>query len=237
MKSMLEAMETQANEMALQHGEMEKQAGYMKDQTETLRDSVKAAQASADAAMAQIDMVKNKERGRLRIEFGRVDLVNDPHPDNGYEVPFNLILDGATQVFIRENSCTVAIRESDEVPANDPWWRGMGLPTTITPEDRTFKGSMTILTEDKPWGEPPFGPDVARVSLVREEKLHVFVRAIIQYDDIFGGTWEVRSNNRWAYNHAFGGLGEVDLSRGFWVSIGDNGEYQPEYYKRPPNPN
>jgi hypothetical protein len=96
---------------------------------------------------------------------------------------------------------------------------------------------MTILTEDKPWGEPPFGPDVARVSLVREEKLHVFVRAIIQYDDIFGGTWEVRSNNRWAYNHAFGGLGEVDLSRGFWVSIGDNGEYQPEYYKRPPNPN
>jgi hypothetical protein len=214
---------------------MQVQAGHMERQTKIQRDSVAVAQRSADAAIDQIEMVKNKERGRLRIEFGHVDLVNDPDPDNGYEVPFKLILDGATQVYIRENSCAAAIRETDEVPADDPWWRGMGLPTTITPEDRTFKGSMTILTEEKPWGEPPFGPDEARVSLVREEKLHVFVRAFVRYDDIFGGVWEIRFNNKWAYNHDFFTFDKADLSGGLWVSIGDNGEYKAQKQSNNPN--
>jgi hypothetical protein len=226
-----QAIERQANIM--DKGAKDAQESGAKA-TEIALETAQAAQNSADASMAQIQMMKDKERGRLRIEFGKVDMVNDPHPVNGYEVPFTLILDGATQVYIRENSCAAAIRETDEVPADDPWWRGMGLPTTITPGDRTFKESMTILTEEKPWGEPPFGPDEARASLVREEKLHVFVRAFVRYEDIFGGRWEARFNKKWVFNHDFFTFDKVDLSDGFWASIGDNGEYKVE---QPQNPN
>jgi hypothetical protein len=200
------------------------QAGHMERQTKALEDSVAAAQKSADAAKAQIQMMKSKERGRLRIEFGHIDLVNDPDPDNGYEVPFTLILDGATQVYITENSCFAAIRETEEVPADAQWWRGVGLPTTITPEQRIVKGTATILTSEKPWAEPLFDLDEARVSLVREEKLHVFVRAVIAYEDLFGGKWEARFNKKWEYYWTFG-TNTIDLSNGYWTSIGDNGEY------------
>jgi hypothetical protein len=213
---------------------METQAGYMRDQTETLKDSVKAAQASADAASAQIQLMKNKERGRLRIEFDKPDLVHGPDPDNGYELPFRLILDGTTQVYITESSCFIGIHVSGD-PVGDPWWNWLGVPKTITPEDRIYKGTATILTDEKPWGEPITGVDEARVALVREDKLHVFARGFVLYEDIFDGIWGVRFNLKWQYSTKFPSFDEVDLSSGWWASIGDNGEYKAE--KQRPNPN
>ncbi|MGB8260410.1 MAG: hypothetical protein WCE75_08665 [Terracidiphilus sp.] len=212
---------------------MKTQAGHMENQTKILGDSVASAQTSADAAKAQIQLVKDKERGRLRIEFGHVDLAGDPDPDAGYALPFRLILDGTSQVYITAHTCFAAIRESEDVPADPQWWRGMGLPATLTPEERSAKGTMTILTNEKPWGEPDFdAPDDRRVSLVREDTLHIFVRALIAYEDLFGGRWELRFNRKWRY---YGDLatGGYDLSAGFWESIGDNGEYQSEFEKRP----
>ena len=204
---------------------MGKQAGYMQDQTKVLGDSVAAAQASADAANSQIQMVKNKERGRLRIEFGNPDLANDPDPENGYELPFRLILDGTTQVFIREHFCFAGIHHSGD-PVGEPWWGPMGIPATLTPEDRIFKGSLTLITGEIPWGEPFVGVDEGRVSLVREENLHIFVRASIFYADIFGDEWELRFNRKWIYFWEPPPSTTIDLSAGRWESIGDNDEYE-----------
>jgi hypothetical protein len=206
---------------------MKTQAGYMKDQTKILRGSVAVAQTSADAAMAQIRLMKNKERGRLRIEFDKPDLVHGPDPDNGYELPFRLILDGTTQVYIAKSSCFIGIHDSGD-PVGEPWWNSMGVPETITPENRIYKGTATILTGEKPWGEPITGVDEARVALVREDKLHVFARGYILYEDIFDGSWEVRFNHRWQYGPNFYTFDGIDLSGGWWVSIGDNGEYRIE---------
>jgi hypothetical protein len=178
-------------------------------------------------------MVKNRERGRLRIEFGKPDLVNDPDPENGYELPFSVTLDGATQVYITESSCFVGIDKSGD-PVGEPWWNSMALPKTITPEDRIYKGSVTILTNEKPWGEPFTGTDETRVALVREEKLHVFARGVITYGDLFGNEWELRFNGKWKYYWEFPPT-SIDLTAGYWESIGDNGEYKAEKQHHDPN--
>jgi hypothetical protein len=208
----------------------------MKDQTKILRDSVWVSQTSADAAMAQIQMVKNKERGRLRIDFGQPDLVGIPHPENGYEVPFTLTLDGASHVYITADYCFAAVRETRKVPADSQWWRSMGLPTTITLQQQPIKGSVTILTNEKPWAEPFMqDPDQQRVALVRVDKLHIFIRAKIAYEDIFRDEWELRFNRQWHYfgdHTTFDGL---DLSRGQWTNIGDDGIYKIER-EDPPDP-
>jgi hypothetical protein len=95
---------------------------------------------------------------------------------------------------------------------------------------------MTILTQESPWAEPFMDdPDPKRVALVREDQLHIFVRARIAYEDIFGGKWEVRVNRKLQYywNPL---TNAIDLSFGCWNSVGDNGEYQSEY-EQLPNPN
>lgn len=229
----LKAIKKQANIMEKQATDAQESGAKA---TEIALATAQAAQTSADAAAAQIQMMKDKERGRLRIEFGQVDLVGDPDPNNGYEVPYTLILDGATQVYITSASCATAIRDTEEIPAGDPWWRGIVIPDTMTPEQRTAKGSMTILTQESPWAEPFMDdPDPKRVALVREDQLHIFVRARIAYEDIFGGKWEVRVNRKLQYywNPL---TNAIDLSFGCWNSVGDNGEYQSEY-EQLPNPN
>lgn len=208
---------------------MEKQAGYMKDQTKILRGSVAVAQTSADAAMAQIQLMKNRERGRLRIEFGPPDLVSYPDPDNGYELPFTITLDGASHVYVTADSCFAAVRDSRKVPAKSDWWRGMGVSGTITPEDRIFKGTVTILTNEEPWAEPfTQDPDQQRVALVQADKLHIFVRVKIAYEDIFGDEWELRFNRQWHYSRDLRTFDGFDLSNGQWLNIGDDGVYRIE---------
>lgn len=209
------------------------QAGQMEAQTAILRESVAAAQKAANAANAQIQLIKDKERGRLRIEFGKPDLVNDPDPDKGYELPFSVTLDGATQVYITESSCFVGIHKSGD-PVGEPWWNSMALPKTITPEDRIYKGYVTILTNETPWGEPFTGTDETRIALVREEKLHIFTRGVITYGDLFGNEWELRFNSRWNYCWEFPPT-SIDLTSGYWESIGDNGEYKAESERPKPN--
>jgi hypothetical protein len=235
METQTEHIRRQADMAERQARLISTQARQMEEQTEILRDSVAAARASADAANSQIQMVKSKERGRLRIEFENPDLANDPDPENGYELTFKLILDGTTQVFIREHSCFVGIHDSGD-PLGEPWWCPMGIPATLTPEDRIFKGSMTILTGEIPWGEPFTGVDEARVSLVREEKLHIFARASIFYVDIFGDEWELRLNRKWIYFWEPPPSIAIDLKAGRWDSIGDNDEYEAKR-NQPPKPN
>ncbi len=94
---------------------------------------------------------------------------------------------------------------------------------------------MLLLTHEVPYVEPFIDPDMVRDALTREDKLHIFARAFIKYEDLFGGIWEARFNKMWRYNSNFSTDNSIDLSHGFWTSVGDNGEYKAE--KQPQNPN
>ena len=212
---------------------MRTQARHMESQTRILETSVAVAQKSADAAIAQIQFSKDKERGQLRIKFDDPDLVTQPDPIEGYVLPFTVILDGATRVNIIENLCVVAIHETGEFAEGSQWWVNMGLPKTITTEERTFKGTMTILTGKVPWGEPFIPQDESRVQLVRDEKLRMFVRVVISYQDLFGGKWQLRFNSKWKY--CWDIYNNVVDSSGYWESVGDNGEYPRSNENQNPN--
>jgi hypothetical protein len=215
---------------------IKKQADIMEAQAKDAREAgaeatkialatAQAAQTSADVAMAQIRLIKDKERGRLRIEFDQLDVSFNPEP-GGYKVTFKVFLDGTTQAYIVETHCIAEIYH----PASTNYDIGgvMGLPQVITPAERVIEGAVSLFTDSCSCPPEFSDPNEERVQSVREGKLHVFLKGFIRYADLFGGMWEVRFNQKWQYNHDFATFDGVDLSGGTWLSIGDNGEYPAE---------
>jgi hypothetical protein len=99
-----------------------RQANLMEEQTSILRGSVEAAQKSADAAKISaeaakenVELIVNKERGRIFIELDKFD-INDA-PLNTQTVTFNVIYHGETVSFHESSSELFVLTTSQEPPS------------------------------------------------------------------------------------------------------------------------
>jgi hypothetical protein len=179
-----------------------RQADLMELQTTILKDSVVAAQRSADIAHAQAQMIKDKERARLRIDFDDLDLTPSSEPGvylGAYLVRYRLILDGSTQAYLHGGDCFAGIRvDGGKIKTRDErtYWIDMMAPDVITPERRVIEGFIPLLEED--FYSTIEDPD-ERIMSIREGKQHVYCEGWIVYQDVFGGQWEFGFQKKWAY--------------------------------------
>jgi hypothetical protein len=171
-----------------------------------------AAKGSADAANTQIQMVKDKERARLRVELDGFDMT----PVEGrVTLMYRVILDGTTQAYVRGFECmaTIAVTDSDSHQTTQSWTHTMyvPLPAVITPDNRTVHREQSVFATD-------FSQDsaVANVALIRQGKLDIYCRGWILYADIFDGIWRYEFSRRWTYNTLIGQLG----GQGRWMDYG-----------------
>jgi hypothetical protein len=176
LRSQVSEMKRQANLMETQAGHMSKQADLMaqqlaemksgseiaKDNAEAARVTAKAsavaamaAEKSADAALAQIQMMKDKERAQLRIEFGEPQLTFDEEK-GGYPVPYRITLDGATRAYIPQNAAIAYVGRTARTKRNSSW--GLSIPQNFTPHLSPFEGYILLRKEDG-WPEIDVGPD------------------------------------------------------------------------------
>jgi hypothetical protein len=203
-----------------------RQSALMETQAEILDKSVLAAQRSAEAANAQIQVVKDKERARVRIVFDDFDL--SPSSESGpyrgaFLIRYRLILDGSTQAYIQSGECFAGIRVSEEklkTRVERLCWLGMMIPDMITTEMREVKGFVALHEEGY---VSTIDDSHERIRSVREGKSHVYCEGRVEYRDVFGGLWEIGLQKRWSYFLA--ALEPSDRLRGRWqsyVGIGSN---------------
>jgi hypothetical protein len=176
MESTLDAIETQANEMALQHWEMEKQVEIMRDQTATLKDSVKASQTSADAAMSQIQLIKDKERSRLVLILQPLNEIGEILGD----IEMQIGNFGATHAFDVRYGIWCELRESEKEPF-DPY-----------PDD--VVGAIGIVRAN---ADPERISEYVHISIGNEikagaRKLFVHLSGKVEYEDVFGDSHFIR---------------------------------------------
>jgi len=191
-------------------------------QTKTLGKSVVAAQRAADAASAQIEMVKSKERARLRIELRELVLQKTAET-TGYSVDYEIVLDGNTQAYILEDACFAGIWPTHGKSKERMWWRAMEIPRVITPAT-TPVSSFTLVHAD---GLPPqIETDESLFQLVREGKRQIYCEGTIRYRNTYGDVWRLNFQRIWRYYPMPEGY---DLSGGRWEWCGNpkaNGEYK-----------
>ncbi|MGO9316545.1 MAG: hypothetical protein ACLPXT_03415 [Terracidiphilus sp.] len=217
----LRAVKRQADEML-------DQAKQMGKQTKILEDSVAAAKVSAEAASKQIQMIEDKERARIRVEFDDLDLT--PNLEKGpyfdaYLVRYKLVLDGLTQAYVVDAHCFAGIWVEGEKPQTQDerlYWTGMMIPEVITPAIGVVK-SFTAIQEEGFSATIDAGDE--RIRLVREGKFHVYCEGSIIYKDVFDGVWETKFQRKW--NYFIAASEAADRNRGRWQRCGGtnaNGE-------------
>lgn len=203
----------------------------LKEQTDNALISAKAATISAIAAdesakasLAQIRMMKEKERGRLRLDFEDLDLTRTPLI-NTVIVSFKICLDGSTQAYVLDSECFAGVFARDEIPGQRVWSPPMTIPPVVTPamgQVNSFtlvhKGINVLATG---LGEPT-------IRSIQDSASRICCEGYIRYRDVFGETWRFNFKKRWEYfseplpeNEAWQG--------GQWKNYGepeDNGEYE-----------
>lgn len=107
------------------------------DQTGLLRDSTEAARRSAIAAIQNLTAFKDKERARVRIEPGGV---NVHPPEKKYatnNVQYKVFCYGTTPAFVEDSQVTAKITESLELSTNAEHMQPMNLSPVLAP---TYEG-------------------------------------------------------------------------------------------------
>src|ERR1039458_4222098 len=146
----------------------------MGKQTEILEKSVAAAQTSADAANANIELVVNKERGRIFVEVDDLDFAETRLLT--HQVTYRVVFHSPTVSFIENTAANVDVTDSAE-------------PDEI----RFFPLSITIRKVI-----PPAFPtqdcralffrmlDQFEIDQVNHQKSFVHFRGFIKYRDFMG---------------------------------------------------
>jgi hypothetical protein len=169
-----------------------------------------AAQKSADAAAAQIEIVKNKDRAQLRIEFAEPDFTFNEEL-GGYPIRYQIILDGPTRIYILQDAILAYMgRTAREKKAA---WAETGIPRTLTPEMSPFEGHI-LVHENIDCPEVDTNPGI--LDLVHQN-FTVFVDGDIYYEDVFRDKWVFDVDHVWVPNSRYSGEGATG---GRWQPFG-----------------
>ncbi len=137
----------QASEMRHQRIIMRRTLNTMRLQTKTLSDSVAVAKKSADAAKENVDLLINKERGRMFVEVLPFDIKKVEVMTQVVE--FKVIYHGATVSFHESSTADFMLTDSAEPPAfKAPSWlktKAMfNIPSVIPANSDTFNCSTRL---------------------------------------------------------------------------------------------
>jgi len=203
---------------------IKRQATLMERQTTILKDSVVAAKASAKAANDQIEMMKSKERAKLRFELDAFD----PESSKaviGHHIKGTISVFGSTEALIEKTVFFAGIHSEGEgeiaiLPA--PMAE---VPNVIRSGSNPLK-TWTILFRTNPMNL--WVPTVDEgIDDVLSGKSLMFCKGYIRYADVFNGKWEFRFNRRYKVYL----LPDGQCAGGYWEDCGepeDNGEYHVE---------
>lgn len=187
---------------------MKTQAGHMKDQTKILGESVAAAQTSADAAKSQIQMVKDKERAQLRIEFEKPNIMHS-NLGKSLSIRYTVTLDGSTRATILQ--AMIAARMSP--PEEDrQCFAEMDIPRIILPGHTTISGYVQVSEDDV--SHPPIRNEQVIESFKNSEAF-IIVEGEIRYQDVFRDAWVSPFILRWESDALYGG----HFSTGSWTPV------------------
>lgn len=203
-----------------------RQADLMNRQNVVALAAAKAAQENAKTAADQIRMMKDKERGRLRLDFEDLDLTRTPSI-NTVIVSFRICLDGSTQAYVLDAECFAGVFAKDEVPSQRVWSPPMAIPPVVTPAMGPVNSFTLVHHGVNLW---TLGLSEPTILSVQDSESRVCCEGHIRYRDVFGGTWRFNFKRRWEYfceplpeDEAWQG--------GQWEKYGgpeDNGEYEIE---------
>jgi len=189
--------------------------------TEATRKAADAALDSAKAANAQIQMMKDKERARLRLELRPFDPKDGASV--GYLVRGDVFITGSTQANVESTYLIASICRGK---INDEVYRApMSIPRVmeaniipievVTP---LLRGAALVHRES----------DDIRDVLRNESDVYCF--GCIRYGDLFGQMWEYRISKKFVFRSYGIPLADgSDLASGWWADHGAkdaNGEHR-----------
>jgi hypothetical protein len=160
------------------------QVELMKSQNALLRDSVAAAESSAKAASDTVEMIIQRERARLHIDIGSLNLASDIL---GSAVCLTVHLYGTTEAMITASQARIQVSESTEFPGMAFGFPMPGLPSVISPATAPvqIEGiSLYAFSEEE-------------IRLVKAREAFVHFGGLIEYRDAFGRLRTTSCKRRW----------------------------------------
>jgi hypothetical protein len=164
--------------------------GFIAWQAWETRKAARGAQGAAEASLAQIELMKIKERARLRIEFFPPDFLFKREMD-GYEVRFTVFNDGPTRAYILDDSLVAYIAAK---PRKTSGWLGLQIPRDFLPEHSPLESQIAIVTEKSVFDNET---DSAKISAAKANGLILHVNGRIWYRDIFEEEWMLEIDRYW----------------------------------------
>jgi hypothetical protein len=208
----LQKIENQVAEMKNQRVIMDGQLTAMKDQlsamneqTNQMEASVSAAQASAKTSNDNLELIINKERGRLSFELPDIAWEGTPIPPFSTigSVRYKILYFGYTPAFIVRAQMWAFVDTLNEpvtqVISDIP------IPTIVS------MGTELPLIKTLIW---PIIPEPGKTETdIREKRAFIHFHGRIQYDDVFGRRREATIKRRWEESG-------IPWLNGRWVTYG-----------------
>lgn len=171
---------------------MQNQVLEMGKQTRLLERSVSVAEKSADAAAANIQIFKDKERARLRIEVRDLRLELDS-PIGRHVVASTIFHDGLTNAINVDGHARAVVSDQLELlPAEGSW--PMLLPQVIKTKDDPIQVHTPFYTN------LGFKLSPEQVEAINTDKAFMHFFGQIRFEDVFGDRWVLRFRRRWAFS-------------------------------------
>jgi hypothetical protein len=185
-----------------------RQADLIEQQTSVLRDSVAAANASAKAASDNIQLLISKERARLRVEIGELNMSSGLFP---VPVITKVHQDGSSDAFILDAHCSMEITDNKEPLRGAFSFPVSGLPQVFKHDSAPIESKayfIHVFTEE----------EIVRITR-RENFVHF--AGLISYRDVFERTHNLRFNRWWNITNLPSMKGTNEQLFAFWANCGD----------------
>lgn len=184
----------------------------------------------AKGTLDQIELIKNKERTRLAIDFKafRWERVIPEYPVKS--IDFEISIDGTTSATVLDTHLRTGtihkeqMQEFDDLTGKylpDPIHK---MPSRILPQTPPFQSYANVVFSEDDAGE------AASLEGIQKEMWIVFVSGYIRYQDIFDKIWIRRFRRYWGRTDrnsilsSIGGWSDIEVGK--WIPFGPPEENQ-----------
>lgn len=173
-----------------------------------MRKAANAAKDSAEASVNQTNIFKDKERARLRLEIGGIEIDPTPGPSPVYLLKYRIRFDGATPAF------QVSVNGKTGVEAKTERTLTMGIADTLSPN---LTVSPVIKQDGEPWlYSKLWNLTQGEIAAIQAGERQLHFRGAINFTDIFDQVWSVPFYWAWRFQR-FGSAPEQVFSE--WIEL------------------
>lgn len=169
-----------------QTGHIARQARSMRYQTTILRNSAEATRKAAEATEKSVETLIMKERARIRIEVGQLEIRPPDDEFAVHAVSYKVFCYGTTPAFPLDSRATLIVADSKE-PANKTFPIPMSLPSVINPAADGIKKHALLFDTLQENG----------FDRIRKGELFPQFYGSIKYRDVFDREREYRFRYVW----------------------------------------